>query len=93
MTRRQPAPGPPSILADLPSDLAPLDRAVAVARRAAEHGFDWERSDDVLPVIRSEVEELAEALADGRAGPIEAEFGDLLFALTNLARHIGVDPA
>jgi len=58
--------------------------------RAAAVGFDWERSADVLDKIDEEVAELREAV-ERREG-IEEEMGDLLFALANLARKLGIEP-
>jgi uncharacterized protein YabN with tetrapyrrole methylase and pyrophosphatase domain len=44
-----------------------------------------------MPVVRGEVEELLEAVESGGRASIEHEFGDLLFSLANLSRHLGVD--
>lgn len=93
MSTPDPQLGPTSILASVDADLPPLERAVALAKRAAREGFDWRRTEDVVPVVRSEVEELAEAVERGSNRRVQDEFGDLLFALANLARHLGVDPA
>ena len=91
MTGHSPVPAPPDLLADVPADLPPLARAVAMTRRVAIEGFDWSRTEDVLPVVRSEVDELLEAALGGDPARVQEEFGDLLFALANLSRHLGVD--
>lgn len=69
-----------------------LRRACAIGRDAAATGFDWPDIDGVLDKVLEEHRELLEAMAGGRAEEVEAEFGDLLLALTNLARHLELDP-
>ena len=65
--------------------------ALKVQRKAARDGFDWESVQGVFLKLEEETEELREAAgAGGRAA--EREFGDLLFTVVNLARHLGVDP-
>jgi ATP diphosphatase len=54
-------------------------------------GFDWPAIDGVWEKIEEEVAELREAIAVGSPSDIEAEVGDVLIALVNLARHLGVD--
>ncbi|MEM6480632.1 MAG: nucleoside triphosphate pyrophosphohydrolase [Pseudomonadota bacterium] len=72
--------------------LPALLRAVKLQKRAARVGFDWPDTQQVLDKIVEEVGELKDA-AD-RLGPdaVEDEFGDLLFVMANLARHLKVDP-
>ncbi len=79
-----------SILGGVPRSLPALLRAYEMGTRAAAVGFDWERSADVLDKIDEEVAELREAV-ERREG-IEEEMGDLLFALANLARKLGIEP-
>ena len=55
-------------------------------------GFDWPDTSGVLAKIVEEVGELQLAVASGVATETEAELGDVLFAMVNLARHLGVDP-
>ena len=55
-------------------------------------GFDWERPDQVLKKVDEELVELREAIDDEATDRIEEELGDLLFALANLARHLGIEP-
>ncbi|MCX7645060.1 MAG: nucleoside triphosphate pyrophosphohydrolase [Rhodobacteraceae bacterium] len=72
--------------------LPALTRAVKLQNRAARVGFDWPDAGHVLDKIVEEAHELTRA-RDGLAPEeIEAEFGDLLFAIANLARHLKVDP-
>ncbi|OWU84853.1 nucleoside triphosphate hydrolase [Oceanicola sp. 22II-s10i] len=72
--------------------LPALTRAIKLQNRAARVGFDWPGAGDVLDKLTEEAAELVEAR--DRLGPeeIEEEFGDLLFVVANLARHLKVDP-
>ena len=81
-----------SLLDDVPTGLPGLTRAVKLQRRAARVGFDWTDAKDVLSKISEETAELAEAIDKKDADHIEDEFGDLLFVLANLSRHLNVDP-
>jgi len=78
----------------IPRSLPALLRAEKLGRTAAKVGFDWEQPSDVLHKIEEEVREFREAVAlTGMASPeAEEEFGDLLFALTNLSRKMGIAP-
>ena len=79
-----------SILDDVPYALPALMRAEKLQKRAARVGFDWP---DIQPVYDKINEELAEVKdAEGDATKVKEEIGDLLFVVTNLARHYKVDP-
>lgn len=80
-----------SALGTLPNALPALLRAYKLAKRAATTGFDWKRADDVIAKIEEEVAELREAVDLGPA-QVEEEMGDLLFAIANLSRKLGVEP-
>ena len=69
-----------------------MTRAVKLQKRLARVGFDWDNTDSVLGKIVEEAAELVEARDTLGADEIEDEFGDLLFVMANLARHLGVDP-
>lgn len=86
------AKGRRSVLDDVPVGLPGLARAVKLQKRAARVGFDWTDAKDVLSKITEETGELAEAIETKDADKIEDEFGDLLFVLANLSRHLKVDP-
>ena len=83
---------PPSVLDDVPRTLPALSRAAKLSKRAARVGFDWPNAEGVLAKIREELEEVEEALAAGDRQHAQEEVGDLLFAVTNLARTLGTDP-
>jgi ATP diphosphatase len=69
-----------------------LSRAMALQRKASSVGFDWNDPREVLRKIREEADEIETALDRGDADELAGETGDLLFALVNLARHVGADP-
>ena len=66
-----------------------LTRAVKLQDRAARVGFDWPDAGAVLDKIAEETQELVEARASGDAERIAEEYGDLMFVMANLARHLG----
>ncbi|MBX3529783.1 MAG: nucleoside triphosphate pyrophosphohydrolase [Rhizobiaceae bacterium] len=69
-----------------------LTRALKLQEKAATVGFDWGAAGPVLDKIEEEIGELREAIASGRGDDIKDEFGDLLFAVVNLGRHLKADP-
>ncbi len=71
--------------------LPALMRAQKLQKRAARVGFDWPSAQDVLAKITEEAAELEEARDSLGSDEIEEEFGDLLFVMVNLGRHLGVD--
>ena len=81
-----------SLLDDVPLALPALTRAEKLQKRAARVGFDWPDLTGVTDKISEEAKELAEASSDMDTDAIEDEMGDLLFAVTNLARKLKVDP-
>lgn len=83
---------PSSILDGVPPALPSLLRAFEVSKRAARVGFEWPSVDEVWHKVEEERAELMEAIAAKDAERIEEEFGDLLFALVNVARWVSVEP-
>jgi ATP diphosphatase len=81
-----------SLLDDVPSGMPALSRAVKLQKRAAQIGFDWPEALPVVDKVREELDEVLEAMAGNDAQGMEEEIGDLLFVVTNLARHLHVDP-
>ena len=79
-------------LAGVPVALPALTRALKLQDKAGKVGFDWNDPHAVLAKIREEADEIEAALTAGRSGEAAAEVGDLLFAVVNLARHLGADP-
>ncbi|MCB8890086.1 nucleoside triphosphate pyrophosphohydrolase [Vreelandella malpeensis] len=83
---------PPSVLDDVPLALPALSRAQKLAKRAARVGFDWPDTNGVIDKIREELAEVEEALGRSDIEHAREEVGDLLFAVTNLARRLEADP-
>jgi len=79
------------LLQSIPSGLPALLRAHRLSERASKVGFDWANRDEVWAKVQEEVQELGSAINDGDREGIVEEMGDLLFSLTNLARHSGVN--
>ena len=81
-----------SALAGVAKALPALKRAEKLGSRASAVGFDWPDRNGVREKIREELGELEEAVGERDNEHIDEEFGDLLFAVVNMARHLGVDP-
>ena len=79
-------------LGGIPGSLPALTRAQKLTARAAKVGFDWPDAMQVIEKIDEELEEVKEASSSGERDRIQDEIGDLLFSVTNLARHYGIDP-
>jgi ATP diphosphatase len=79
-------------LGGIPTALPALTRAQKLTAKAAKVGFDWPDSAQVIDKIHEELDEVKEASSSGDRDKIEDEIGDLLFSVTNLARHFGIDP-
>jgi ATP diphosphatase len=81
-----------SLLSGVKAGQPALTQAMELQRKASAVGFDWNDPRAVLHKIREEADEIEAALDRGDADELRDETGDLLFALVNLARHIGADP-
>jgi ATP diphosphatase len=79
------------VLDDVPQALPALIRAQKLHKRVARVGFDWPDSSGAWAKVDEEMRELTEAVTTGDSVAIEAEVGDVLIAVVNLARHLGVD--
>lgn len=84
--------GPARVLDGVALGLPALTRAVKLQKRAARVGFDWPSTDEVVAKIAEEAAELVEARETLTQDEVTEEFGDLLFVMANLARHLDVDP-
>lgn len=80
-----------SLLKGIPRHLPALVEAEKVQERAARVGFQWPHVDGALAKVEEEWQELMSARQAGDARRINQEWGDLLFALVNVARYLGVD--
>ncbi|MFQ5622112.1 MAG: nucleoside triphosphate pyrophosphohydrolase [Paracoccaceae bacterium] len=83
---------PASALDGVAGSLPALTRALKLQNRAARVGFDWPDASLVVEKIAEEARELSEARDSLTRHEVEEEFGDLLFAVANLARHLAIDP-
>ena len=83
---------PGSILDDVPRALPALLRGLKLQKRAAKVGFDWPALGPVFDKLEEEMGELSEAVSVGSHDEIKNELGDVLFSITNLARHLEIDP-
>jgi MazG family protein len=81
-----------ALLAGVPKSMPALLRAHEIGTRAAAVGFDWARTEDVVAKIEEEVAEVRHAAAHESRDRSEEEMGDLLFAIANLARKMGIEP-
>ena len=84
--------GNKTVLAGVPSALPALIKANRIQEKAANVGFDWEKPEQVWDKVREEASEVELEIKSGRKDALEAEFGDLLFAVVNAARLYGVNP-
>lgn len=81
-----------AMLKDVPSYLPALMRSEKIQKKAASVGFDWGETEAVYDKIKEETAELREAIREDSKEKIEEEYGDLLFSVVNLGRHLKVTP-
>ena len=81
-----------SVLDGVPRDAPGLQRAERLTEKASRIGFDWPDVSGVIAKVDEEVAELKEAMASNDKAALEHELGDVLFALANLGRHLGIAP-
>ena len=82
-----------SLLGEQPKGLAALVAAYRLQEKAAAVGFDWPAAEGAFAKVREETGEVERAMRGGDTSPeLAREFGDLLFAVVNLSRKLGVDP-
>lgn len=80
-----------TVLSGVPAALPALIKAFRIQEKAANVGFDWENPADVWDKVREEIGEVEQAVMSADKADIEAEFGDLIFAVVNAARLYGVN--
>jgi MazG family protein len=81
-----------SVLDCIPPSLPSLQRAIKLQSQAAKIGFDWPTVEPIFAKITEEIAELQVEISQDDKQKITDEFGDLLFAVVNLARHLNIDP-
>jgi tetrapyrrole methylase family protein/MazG family protein len=80
-----------SLLSGVPAAAPALLQAQRLQDKASRVGFDWDDINDVLNKVQEEIEEVRQAMAGGDKDEVNAEFGDLLFALVNSARFLDLN--
>jgi MazG family protein len=84
--------GGASVLEGVPREMPALARADRLTEKASRIGFDWPDAAGARGKVTEEIAELDEAIARGDRDAVEHELGDVLFALVNLSRKLGVPP-
>lgn len=84
--------GNKTVLAGVPSALPALIKANRIQEKVRNVGFDWEERSQVWDKVKEEIAEVEQEIKGGNTDNMEAEFGDLLFAIINAARLYGVNP-
>jgi MazG family protein len=80
------------VLEGVPTAMPALVKANRIQEKVSGVGFDWEYKEQVWDKVKEEVEELSDEILKEDKDKMEAEFGDLFFAMVNAARLYGVDP-
>lgn len=75
----------------VPVHLPALQRADKIGKKTKKLKFDWEKVGQVMASVESEVQEFKEAVESGKIENMQDEFGDVLFTLVQVARHLGID--
>lgn len=83
---------PASALDGVALALPALTRSEKIQKRAARVGFDWDKTETIFDKLSEETTEVREAIGSGDRDAMEDEVGDLLFVVSNLARHLKIDP-
>jgi len=78
-------------LLEIPKTMPSLLRAHRVGEKASQVGFDWKNPEEVLPKVKEELSELEIEIQNNNKPGIQKEWGDLLFSLVNLGRHLKLD--
>ncbi|MCH8014906.1 MAG: nucleoside triphosphate pyrophosphohydrolase [Candidatus Dadabacteria bacterium] len=78
-------------LLEIPRTMPSLLRAHRVGEKASQVGFDWKNAQQVLPKVKEELNELEVEINNKNRNGIEKEFGDLVFSIVNLGRHLKLD--
>ncbi len=78
-------------LLNIPRSMPSLLRAKRVGEKASQVGFDWQGAGEVMDKVREELGELQREIETNNKDGIEREWGDLVFSLVNLSRHLGID--
>lgn len=80
------------VMSGVPRSLPPLVKAFRIQEKASAVGFDWAAADDVWEKVKEEIQEFETEVRCNDKVKMQAEFGDLLFAMVNAARLYGLSP-
>lgn len=80
------------VLSGVPSALPAMIKANRIQDKAASVGFDWDEKEQVWNKVKEEIDEFGQELKNGNIQAMEAEMGDIFFALINAARLYGINP-
>ncbi len=80
-----------SALAEIPKNMPSLMRAQRAGEKASRAGFDWDDLPPVLAKVKEEISELEREMEKGDSDKAAQEWGDLIFSMVNLARHLKID--
>ena len=83
--------GRKSVLDGIPSYLPSLLRSQKLQKKAANHGFDWDKISSVFDKLDEEVAEFKKAILSGKKKDVKEELGDILFVLVNIAKFNKID--
>jgi MazG family protein len=78
------------VLSGVPKSLPALLKAMRLTEKAANVGFDWEKTEDIFDKLDEETQELKDAIASNDRASIEHEIGDLFFTVVNISRRLGI---
>ena len=81
-----------TVFEGVPKSLPSLIKTIRIQEKAKGVGFDWDNKEEVWEKVKEEEQEFLDEVKIGNKKKAEEEFGDLLFALTNYARHLDIDP-
>ena len=84
--------GKKSVLEGVPKSLPAIVKSFRIQEKVRGIGFDWDNKNQVWEKVVEEIAELKIEIKNGNQDRIESEFGDVLFALTNYARFVNVNP-
>ena len=83
--------GKKSVLGGVPKSLPSMVKAIRLQEKSKQVGFEWDNTQQVWQKVEEEMNELREAVDEGKQDSIEDELGDVFFSLVNLARFLRVD--
>jgi tetrapyrrole methylase family protein/MazG family protein len=81
-----------SVIGGIPKSAPALVKAFRFGEKAGGVGFDWDRAADVLDKVKEEIKEIEQEIDNGDKNKLEDELGDILFAVSSLARKLEINP-